>query len=579
MPRLGAPSGSCAALRLLLPRPLPFCRPSARHAATSRSSARADARPRTPLSAERAAALAALVPDDVPHVAIPEGYAKRSLALHVGYLGGSFRGNSANATLPRGDTVDDVLEDALFRAGHVLRTNYRSPGLARLGWSRSSRTDKGVSSVATFVSCRLEADAADWEADAAGGALVARVNAQLPPHVRCFAALPVPRSFCARRSCAQRAYHYLLPLRALTLPAPRVEDGRITTPLPPPCGADDPLAVQRLAALDEALRSFEGTHPFHNFTKRRLYAPPPGAKASSAGGAHLSAGPEEGEADDDSDDTDDSTGNNTAWTPPPGVVGTFEAGGTYWLPAPPEGGDRVGPAHYRTVLRCRAAAAPEALTLPGGGVGEPFVRISVEGESCAYPSLYGPRLRFLTIAYAVMLHQIRKMVATAVAVARGTLPAAFIPAALAKPCRAKTPMAPAPALVLAGATFHPFRPDTSKGPSPEALAAAAAAAAAGGEASPPVPEPRLLVSPPHVATAVEAWSQEQLLPSLAPALASPEWEEFLRNLQDMCPPPADVDAVLAASAEWQARPQRSPEQREMRREQRREFRKGGGGMR
>ena len=174
-----------------------------------------------------------------------------------------------------------------------------------------------------------------------------------------------------------------------------------------------------------------------------------------------------------------------------------------------------------------------------------------------------------------MLHQIRKMVATAVAVARGALPAAFIPAALAKPCRAKTPMAPAPALVLAGATFHPFRPDTSKGPSPQALAAAAAAAAGGEAAAPPAPPPRLLVSPPHVATAVEAWSQEQLLPSLAPALASAEWEEFLRNLQAMCPPAADVDAVLAASAEWQARPQQSPEQKEMRREQRREFRKGG----
>lgn len=40
--------------------------------------------------------------------------------------------------------------------------------------------------------------------------------------------------------------------------------------------------------------------------------------------------------------------------------------------------------------------------------------------------------------------QIRKMVATAVAVARGVLPIEFIDAALARPCRARTPMARPP---------------------------------------------------------------------------------------------------------------------------------------
>ena len=357
---------------------------------------------------------------------------------------------------------------------------------------------------------------------------------------------PLPRSFCARRSCAARAYPYLRPLRALTAPAPP-PGLAVGAPGPPPQAADAALVAQRLAALDAALRSFEGTHAFHNFTKRSRYAPPPGANA--APGLLQGAGPEEGldddvvggeeDGDEDAPPASADVGSGAAWAAPPDVVGTYEPGGMYWLTAPPEaGGDRLGPSHFRTVLRCRAAAAPEALPLPGGGGGEPFVRISVEGES-------------------FMLHQIRKMVATAVAVARGALPAAFIPAALAKPCRTRTPVAPASTLVLSGATFMPFRPDTSK---------AAAAAGSDGAASPPAQ--RALASPAHVAAAVEAWSAQQLLPSLAPALASAEWEDFVRNLGTACPPAADVEAVLGAAAAWHARPQPSPKQREQRRQQR-----------
>jgi len=44
-------------------------------------------------------------------------------------------------------TVEGVLEAALFRAGCVLESNMGA--LEKLGWSRSSRTDKGVHSLAT----------------------------------------------------------------------------------------------------------------------------------------------------------------------------------------------------------------------------------------------------------------------------------------------------------------------------------------------------------------------------------------------------------------------------------------------
>ena len=48
-----------------------------------------------------------------------------------------FRGNTVNHQLPRGSTVDDVLEDAIA-AGGIKLSNYRSRALSRLGRSRSS---------------------------------------------------------------------------------------------------------------------------------------------------------------------------------------------------------------------------------------------------------------------------------------------------------------------------------------------------------------------------------------------------------------------------------------------------------
>jgi hypothetical protein len=101
----------------------------------------ADARPRTPMSDERRAQLMAPVPPELAAAAppIPAHFKKRTMALHLAYVGAPFRGNTTNPALPRGETVDDVIEDALFAAGHVAVTNYRSPGLGRLSVRRALR--------------------------------------------------------------------------------------------------------------------------------------------------------------------------------------------------------------------------------------------------------------------------------------------------------------------------------------------------------------------------------------------------------------------------------------------------------
>ena len=45
-----------------------------------------------------------------------------------------------------GGTVEDVLQQAIYDAGAILPSNYGN--LHKIGWTRSSRTDKGVHSLA-----------------------------------------------------------------------------------------------------------------------------------------------------------------------------------------------------------------------------------------------------------------------------------------------------------------------------------------------------------------------------------------------------------------------------------------------
>jgi tRNA pseudouridine38-40 synthase len=72
--------------------------------------------------------------------------------------------------------------------------------------------------------------------------------------VRVFSVQRVVKSWNARMECLRRTYSYYLPASALGLAL----DG----------GAAD---QERLGRLEAAWGAFQGNHPFHNFTKRRLY--------------------------------------------------------------------------------------------------------------------------------------------------------------------------------------------------------------------------------------------------------------------------------------------------------------------
>jgi len=455
------------------------------------------------------------------------------------------RFQSRHTSTPFNSTTDTFqlnAEDAVFDAGGILLSNYRSRALSRLKWSRSSRTDKGVSSLATVVSLRMETDERSWDADVEArepGGVVERINAKLPATsgVRVFAAYSAPKSFQARRACARRTYHYLLPARVLGLGV----SGEREVPWPGAPGGETRSSEDVLDAFRDALRAFEGSHYFHNYTRRSRYAPEDKRRRSRGRRGDVEEEEEDemessdyrGDDDDDVDDVDASE------TP---SVGS-RASGYYWLLGRDDR-DLVGKRHARVVSSFTAGDVEVAA---GDGddddrPGEPFVRVIVAGDS-------------------FVLYQIRKMIATAVGVALGWIPREFIPVTLARPARAATPIAPASTLYLREAEFSEFRKNREKKPSPaggsekekengngkKMSASASANAAAVVNADLPTTRLARLEASDAVRAEVDAFARDVLEPSLAPSLRDEEWDVFAENLGKlrMCAHGEGKDAVAA----------------------------------
>ncbi|GAM18236.1 hypothetical protein SAMD00019534_014110 [Acytostelium subglobosum LB1] len=78
---------------------------------------------------------------------------KTPLALLFAYIGTGYNGLEYRMS---NDAVglENVLEQALFKAGMILPSNLGDP--SRIKWNRSSRTDKGVHSLCTLITANLE---------------------------------------------------------------------------------------------------------------------------------------------------------------------------------------------------------------------------------------------------------------------------------------------------------------------------------------------------------------------------------------------------------------------------------------
>ncbi|EQC35583.1 hypothetical protein SDRG_06872 [Saprolegnia diclina VS20] len=317
---------------------------------------------------------------------------KVKVALVSGYLGTGYHGVQLQDTngVP---TVENEVRAALFKAGCILESNLAD--LSKIGWSRSSRTDKGVHASCIVFSAKLlvDSDSID-ETNGRLRGLPEAINAHLPPSIRMFTATKVHQSFRAREDCTLREYEYFLPLSFL---APLATNGQSV----------DAMADTILATLPR----YEGIFDFHNFTKQRgsFYKEKDRRVAKRMAKDAMSDDDEVLEDDDDDDDlavpNDISIENGTR---------------------------RSLQRHRRTIYRCRGSLITDFH-------GSPYLRVHLTGAS-------------------FLLNQIRCMVGAAIAVATGHLSPMMFDAALETTQIVRVPTAPAEGLVLSSCALGGKRP-------------------------------------------------------------------------------------------------------------------------
>lgn len=204
------------------------------------------------------------------------GMTKKKVALLLAFLGTRYGGFQANLNQR---TLQAEIELALYRTGMIGESNFGFPH--KYGWSTSARTDKGVHACAQVTSLKVEIPESDLNNLEA---VRERLEAKLPSDIRILDVQRTTRNFCAKTQRDRVRYQYMIPSFLLHPDWKTLfvdlgidieqyrENGKDPMSTEEVHKMQDALynfrsTIESRQLLQSALKKYEGTHYFHNFTR------------------------------------------------------------------------------------------------------------------------------------------------------------------------------------------------------------------------------------------------------------------------------------------------------------------------
>ncbi|KAG2381484.1 hypothetical protein C9374_006473 [Naegleria lovaniensis] len=222
---------------------------------------------------------------------------KRRILAYVGYCGFGLKGSQIQLHVAPEYTIEGIIAKKLFKHNLVKESNYVNPDHLRL--DRSTRTDKGVHSLANLISLKVESsvDRSDEHASEAFADYIQQVinsksenesnldqQETFPdPQLQAFRVEVVSRRINTRGLVSIRGYEYILPFQIMLDlvkrfdTSPQQEDKifellrmKIRNEDIPRLKGEEEKNTLLLQAICEklnyVLNQFEGFQSFHNFT-------------------------------------------------------------------------------------------------------------------------------------------------------------------------------------------------------------------------------------------------------------------------------------------------------------------------